>query len=207
MTSTAALLWADCEIPSGHRTPYPWQHEIATRLPTFLRLHGEMTDDQVATAVAGLCTDNELPVGDDTATSLRGLRAARDDRHGLIFCGGLQLHAGGNTLGPGCCSGLEHWREWPALLETGEPVWWGHAPDGQVELIDTGAVRATSGGGSIDLPRTQYAALVDSVAADLAAFLCRLRQWLAAAAPALAVPVTELVSRELDVPITGRSDY
>jgi len=88
------------------------------------------------------------------------------------------VHAKDTTLSPTCCCGLEDWRDWLTLLDTGQAVWWGHSPDGHVELLDASTVRTTSGDDVVDLPRGQVAAAVRAAGNDLTGFLDRLREWL-----------------------------
>ncbi|WP_156313234.1 hypothetical protein [Micromonospora sp. HK10] len=37
------------------------------------------------------------------------------------------------SVTPGCCAGLEDWREWTSVLDGGQP-WLGHDPGPEVEV-------------------------------------------------------------------------
>src|SRR5215831_3083026 len=45
----------------------------------------------------------------------------------LILPGGIRvLGEGQREISPGCCCGLEEWREWTTILETRSSPWLGH---------------------------------------------------------------------------------
>ncbi|WP_017587406.1 hypothetical protein [Nocardiopsis ganjiahuensis] len=51
-----------------------------------------------------------------------------------LFPGGLRAFGHGVTVDPGCCFGLEDWREWRWLLDR-EPIWMGHDPGVVQEFV------------------------------------------------------------------------
>ncbi|MEU8813396.1 hypothetical protein [Actinoplanes sp. NPDC048796] len=93
----------------------------------------------------------------------------------LIINGGLRLHdsATGNVVVPGCCAGLEDWRDWADAL-SGSPVWLGHDPEPQIEMIgddlrirQDGAHRDHDAPSYVDVPRDLPPALLLDVRHDL----------------------------------------
>lgn len=91
------------------------------------------------------CTDEE--VGLFLAVLAHRLDAASRDRRDevvdtllaedfLIVAGGLRLvdTVKGMVVVPGCCAGLEDWRDWVRVL-TGGALWLGHDPGLEIEII------------------------------------------------------------------------
>jgi len=95
----------------------------------FLALSGQMPGADVGTAMAVIFTYNNI--GAEPAV---GLDAALLDRHvaetgALTAPGGLRFRdtATNTEVVPGCCVGLERWRDWHGVLR-GEEPWLGHSP-------------------------------------------------------------------------------
>lgn len=51
-----------------------------------------------------------------------------------LFPGGLRAIGPGVTVNPGCCFGLEDWRDWLGLLDR-ESIWMGHDPGVTQEFV------------------------------------------------------------------------
>ncbi|MEV0644473.1 hypothetical protein AB0I28_04350 [Phytomonospora sp. NPDC050363] len=102
----------------------------------------------------------------------------------LLIPGGIQVHddSAGQSISPGCCSGLEDWRDWKSLLQGNEP-WLGHDPTPEFAFLaghfrlwqDGGAARATSS--CVDIPRADLTAHLAAVHNDLAAFRDAFSTW------------------------------
>ncbi|GIH71974.1 hypothetical protein [Sphaerimonospora thailandensis] len=114
--------------------------------------------------------------GSDTTALLGGLLG----RDGLILPGGLEMRdlGTGVTVVPGCCCGLESWREW-AQVPSGEYLWLGHDPSPSIAL-DGERLRVCQDGGLsgesdpehvVDLPVSLLPELLLSVRRDLVGFL------------------------------------
>ncbi|SBT41388.1 hypothetical protein [Micromonospora auratinigra] len=154
--------------------------ELPGRRPDrWLTLHGACPPEEVEAFVEALVAylDVEAPAGprDAVAALLR--------EEMLIVAGGLRLHdsATGATVSPGCCAGLEDWRQWADVLTGGAP-WLGHDP--WPEITPHGdLLRVWQHGGAerrgpyVDLTRAELARLLLGAQADLVGFLGRLDRW------------------------------
>ena len=69
----------------------------------------------------------------------------------MIAPGGLRVRdTAGLTVTPGCCCGLEDWREWNQLVP-GQPLWLGHSPAPWAEHLGH-AIRVWPDGGETAVP-------------------------------------------------------
>ena len=106
----------------------------------YLVLSGELTPAGVGTAMSVITSynenildkdGNEVPDGSSTAEALQ--RLTRAER--LIAPGGLRVRTDtGLTVNPGCCAGLENWRDWEQVAD-GESPWLGHDPSPWAEQL------------------------------------------------------------------------
>ncbi|MGW5738456.1 MULTISPECIES: hypothetical protein [Streptomyces] len=167
-----------------------------------LRLSGDLSERQVGTAMAVLAEYGKGPrvPGENDARDgmelVRRLVAAEC----VVAPGGLRVRdtATGVTVLPGCCFGLENWRDWIELLDGGEP-WFGHDPEPHAEHLgavirmwpDAAHPEATP----VDIPRAELRRLLGSVQDDLVAFLNSVQGWascrFACLAPALIARLDE----------------
>ncbi|MGX1886802.1 hypothetical protein [Streptomyces sp. NPDC055287] len=179
-----------------------------------LALNGELTSAEVGTAVMSIARNNDIDpdpdAGDDRpprpadplGSFLHGLLTYES----LFAAGGLRVMdtTTGVTLLPGCCNGLEDWREWYTVFDGSEPLYLGHDPDPAAELLgDT--VRLVVDAEQSDSPVIELSAielrhLLDGAARDLADFLASAAGWLRRHLPDHAVPVTEALARLLALP-------
>ncbi|GAA2983877.1 MULTISPECIES: hypothetical protein [Streptomyces] len=95
----------------------------------FMALSGSMSPLDVGSAMAMLADYNSPTGGDDRSLTddgeaIRGLLETDE----VIAPGGLCVRDIRNnvTVRPGCCCGLEDWREWLDVAD-GETLWLGHA--------------------------------------------------------------------------------
>jgi len=114
----------------------------------------------------------------------------------LIAPGGLQVvdHGSGAVVSPGCCCGLETWREWIDATQERRSLWLGHDPSPWIQFSfdrariwsDGGLDEAevTSESAFIDLPLADVPTRIEQAHRDLVAFLPRLRAWAVSRAPA-----------------------
>ncbi|GAA1653542.1 hypothetical protein [Actinoplanes couchii] len=176
-------LQAVVEVPMFDEGPAPWP--VAAAAPgSWLVLDTGCTADQVGLFVAALAAriDVASPGGRDEV--LDALLA----EEALIVAGGLQVSdtETGTVVVPGCCSGLEDWREWTGVL-TGDSLWLGHDPGPHVEVVgpdlrvwqDGGPNRERGrwAGQRVDLPCRELPQLLLDVQRDLAGFLNALADW------------------------------
>ncbi|WP_318218799.1 hypothetical protein [Streptomyces sp. SCL15-6] len=122
----------------------------------------------------------------------------------VIAPGGLRIRdtASGVTVAPGCCSGLEDWRDWLGLVN-GEEPWLGHDPTPHIEHLGA-KVRLwpdedPSEKSFIDLPLDQLPELLGSVRDQLVGFLAAVEAWAAQHAPALAARLVAKLDEDLAI--------
>ncbi|MFJ6021801.1 hypothetical protein ACIQFP_20855 [Nocardiopsis alba] len=123
----------------------------------FLPLSGDLSPTELETFLTTWAEYND-------AEDPRGLL----DQEMTLFPGGLRvIRASGASVNPGCCCGLEDWREWSNLLDRTH-VWMGHDP-GVVQEFVGDKVRFSQEGRElrIDLPLRDLPGLLTRVHEDL----------------------------------------
>jgi hypothetical protein len=147
---------------------------------TLLRLHGDMAETEIAAIIVAIARQNQLPTADGFAGICNVL--LKDD--GLILFGGIRVRDDGKEIRPGCCCGVETWREQAGAFQ-GKEQWLGHDPAPWVE-VRTSDVLLWSDGGiggtqpdvfSISIPREQAERVLDYAQHDLKWFLGQLYNW------------------------------
>lgn len=136
----------------------------------------------------------------DAGTVIRGLL----DRDGLILPGGLEVRDlnADTAVVPGCCCGLESWREWSQVLD-GKGLWLGHDPTPWIEL-DGDGIRVwqdsrAEDGASVDLPTAALPVLLRSVHQDLQGFLHAVGEWAGSTVPSLAADLMLMLDQAFDI--------
>jgi hypothetical protein len=159
----------------------PWPWPIADREAyVLIRLSGGMTGAEVGSILAQLVAYNQVAAEPTVEELLSGAIAA----DGLLLPGGLQATAGARKISPGCCCGLEGWREWGTCLESGQSPWLGHDPAPRIEWAGA-LVRVWSDGGldpvadafAIEFERDQFVAELGYVERALQGFLRLVADW------------------------------
>ncbi|MHA4772926.1 hypothetical protein L1085_000250 [Streptomyces sp. MSC1_001] len=175
----------------------------------YLALDGDLTPAEVGTAVMRIaaCNDFEpeeehgLCPTDPLGTFLHGLLTMPD----LFAAGGFRVTDSATDtvfIQPGCCSGLESWRDWLEVLEGTGSSYFGHDPSSAAERVGD-SVRLTldayANGNSpgIELPVDQVRALVAGAQQDLRDFLSLAGTWAEQHLPAHAAEVTAALARAL----------
>ncbi|MFI6144423.1 hypothetical protein [Streptomyces sp. NPDC051109] len=188
---------------AGDFSLWPLAEPSADRL---LALSGQLSSLQVGTAMAILTNHNQehgepgVPAPESSLEQVRRLLAAEC----AVAPGGLRIRdtATGVTASPGCCFGLENWRDWLALAD-GEWPWLGHDPTPRVEHV--GAVirlwpdADRPEGSPIDIPRAQLSELLGSVQDELVAFLASVGRWAEHCAPSVAAALVEKLDEGLAI--------
>lgn len=167
---------------------------------------------QVATVMWTLIgrglTDDDLSVtATDAAAAIEDYLTSEDEDYAP---GGLRVAAGDVVIDPGCCVGLDEWRDW-LRVPGGEVIDLGHDPDVLVEHRGP-VVRVWKdksqllpgelpgpGDEHIDVPRDALPGLLCSVRDDLAGFLTALRPWARDVVGELADPLAAAVDRRLQI--------
>lgn len=142
----------------------------------YLALSGRMTRDEVATALAAIAE-----YGEDEDFGPEMLHALLDDEL-ITTAGGLEVRDTGTgvEIKPGCCAGLESWRDWSELLD-GQVPWLGHSPQPGVEFV-ADAVRVSQDAElpdspACEIPVADLPELLGRVRQDLVGFLELVRRW------------------------------
>ncbi|MEE4490134.1 hypothetical protein [Streptomyces sp. BE230] len=186
----------------------PWPVSV---LPpyTFLVLTGRLSESDVGAAMA-LLTDwfatdpDESGCVPDAAERVRRLIAADQ----VAAAGGLRVRDAvtGVTVTPGCCCGLEDWRQWLRLPD-GVHVYLGHDPtprvefDGRVVHVwpDGGDDEERPAGQPIRLPLSELPGMLHSVRAELAGFLDLVARWADRHVPAQAAELVAKLDADLEI--------
>ncbi|WP_223838008.1 hypothetical protein [Streptomyces venezuelae] len=180
----------------------------------YLPLSGELTAAELGTAMMRIAQCNDIDpdphAGDDRPP--RPSDPLGSFLHGLLTfdtpfaAGGLRVtdSTTGNTLLPGCCNGLEDWREWYTVVDGSGPAFLGHDPTPAVELVGE-TVRLVidteqSDGPVIEVPAKELRRLLGGVERDLADFLALAVRWAGTHLPDHTAPVTAALARVLDLP-------
>lgn len=169
-----------------------WPVSVPADSP-YLALSGELTPASVGTAMAVIVSyndnildmdGNDVPKGPGPAWAIQRLARAEC----LLAQGGLRVRDtdAGLTVNPGCCFGLESWREW-AELSDGESLWLGHDPDSWAEHLGStirvrpgkirGAETALAAGPPVEIPAGDLPGLLEDAHQKLQDFLDLLEPW------------------------------
>ncbi|MGA6172022.1 hypothetical protein ACPEIF_17460 [Streptomyces sp. NPDC012600] len=180
----------------------------------FLPLSGELSPAEVGSAVMRIADCNDIdPDGDRPP---RPADAHGSFLHGLLTFGHLFAAGGlrvtdtstGVAFLPGCCDGLEDWRDWYRLIDDGGPLGFGHAPVSPVAERFGDTVRLTVNAEQSDSPVIELSvtALRDLLAGaerDLAEFLALAADWASRHLPDHRAPVTAALARLVGLPAPG----
>ncbi|UKY53294.1 hypothetical protein [Streptomyces inhibens] len=172
-----------------------------------LALSGGLSRLEVGTALASLAMYNDAtdaPAG-NAAELIRRLTEAEC----VIAQGGLRIQdpATNSTVYPGCCFGLESWRDWLDFTH-GETPWLGHSPEPRVEHLGSvvhlwpGGHTESAGGSArrpIELSVAELPTLLGDVQQKLRGFLRQVERWAEDCAPPYASPLVAKLDQELGV--------
>jgi hypothetical protein len=170
----------------GAKPPWPVLGYAAAYL---VPLSADATDAEVGSVAWQLAQYNRVPIQGRPAPEI--VRAIATAERVVLPGGILVRDATGREIAPGCCAGLEEWREWLAFEETGETPWMGHSPEAWLERVDD-AVRVWSDGGmseptgppyAIEVRIVDFRRALTGVEHNLQGFLGALRRWAAGRVP------------------------
>jgi hypothetical protein len=154
----------------------PWP--VALDPPwSWVVLDGDCTDEQIGLFVTALASRIEVAEPGGRAQIVDALVGEEV----LILNGGVRLEdsATAKVVVPGCCAGLENWREWAEVL-SGSSVYLGHDPDSEVEVIGED-LRVWQDGKRrddyVDVPLAAVPGMLVDVRRDLVGFLDALAGW------------------------------
>ncbi|CAM5674346.1 hypothetical protein SAVIM338S_07124 [Streptomyces avidinii] len=180
---------------------------------SFLPLSGELSPAQVGAAVMSFAGWNGVDPDQDGAGSPMPADPLGGYLHGLLTCeypwasGGLRVTdtSSGVSFVPGCCDGLEDWRDWHRFFDGDSVLWFGHDPQSSVAERVGDAIRLTvdaeqSHGQVIELSVTDLHRLLADAERDLAGFLALAAAWVSKHLPDHSAPVSTALARVLDLP-------
>ncbi|MEU1783555.1 hypothetical protein ABZ545_29295 [Streptomyces abikoensis] len=179
----------------------------------FLPLSGALGPADLGTAIMRIADCNNTETDDDRpprpadplGSFLHGLLTTHD----LFAPGGLRVTdtTTGTTLLPGCCNGLEEWRDWLEVLDGDGWASFGHDPSPLAERFgDT--VRLTVDAEQddspvIELPLSELRRLLAAAERDMADFLQLAVDWAAQHLPDHAASVTAALAHALNLPASS----
>ncbi|WP_327215834.1 hypothetical protein, partial [[Kitasatospora] papulosa] len=183
----------------------------------FMALSGGMSPLEVGSALAMLADYNSR-TGDDDRPVMDASEAIRRllETDKVIAPGGLRFDDTriNAIVQPGCCCGLEDWREWLDVAG-GETLWLGHDPsprlehaDGIVQLWpDGGDAQETPPGQPIDIVAGDLLGILHTVQEGLQGFLALTMKWAARQSPTLAADLAARLDADLAIsaPLPGTS--
>ncbi|MEU8943501.1 MULTISPECIES: hypothetical protein [Streptomyces] len=177
----------------------------------YLVLNGELTPAEVGTAVMQIADCNDFEPeeehgpcpADPLGTFLHGLLTMPD----LFAAGGFRVTDSAIDtvfVEPGCCNGLETWRDWLDVLDGTGCAYFGHDPSSVAEPVGdivrlTLDAHGTDDSPVIELPADQVRRLVAGAQQDLQDFLSLAGTWAERHLPAHATAVTAALARALDL--------
>ncbi|MFI0257538.1 hypothetical protein ACH4OW_00640 [Streptomyces sp. NPDC017056] len=177
----------------------------------FLPLSDRLGPAEVGTAVMRIADCNNVETEDDgrpprPADPLGGFLHGLLTMDNLFAPGGLRITdtATGTTLLPGCCNGLEEWRDWFDVVDSRGWASFGHDPaplaerHGDIVRLTVDAEQENSP--VIELPVGDLRRLLAGAERDLTGFLRPAAAWAARHLPDHAGPVTSALGRALDLP-------
>ncbi|PWS44365.1 hypothetical protein DLE01_42730 [Streptomyces sp. FT05W] len=177
----------------------------------YLVLNGELTPAEVGTAVMQIADCNALEPeeehgprsNDPLGTFLHGLLTMPD----LFAAGGFRVTDNATDTvfaEPGCCNGLETWRDWLEVLNGSGCSYFGHDPSSMAERLGdivrlTFDAHESDSSPVIELSVDQIRTLVAGAQRDLQDFLSLAETWAEQHLPTHAAAVTAALARALDL--------
>lgn len=179
----------------------------------FLPLSGELSPAEVGTVVMRIADYNNVDSDGNHAPQsanalgsfLHGLLTFEDD---IVAPGGLRVidTSTNVTFLPGCCDGLESWRDWHRFVDDGSLLGFGHDPVSPLAERFGDTVKLTVNAEHRDSPVitlsvTELRHLLAGAERDLADFLALAADWTSGHLPDYRSPVTAALARVLDLPV------
>ncbi|MFH8487533.1 hypothetical protein [Streptomyces longisporoflavus] len=203
---TGGVLIMDAVLESCRARNFALWPVAAPPAGRLLSLSGELSPHELGTAMAVLTsynTDHRERRAIDPENSVDQVRRLVTTEC-VVAPGGLRIRdtITGVTAPPGCCFGLENWRDWLGLLDGAEP-WLGHDPTPRVEhvgaTIQLWPDENDREGLPISLPLSQLPELLESVQDQLIGFLASVEEWATQYVPPLATAVVAKLDEDLAI--------
>ena len=163
---------------SAGSTALPWPR--ADFEESFLPLSGSCSRDEVGLFMATFVAYNGLAVDSDLDKTIDGIITAKT----LIAPGGLAFSDGNQIIYPGCCCGLESWREWGQFADGGPAPWAGHDPwvyaersEREIRVWSDGAVDRPSDSIHIEMTTEEFDKAYALAEEAFSGFFEALKRW------------------------------
>ncbi|MEU6799157.1 hypothetical protein ABZ907_46345 [Nonomuraea wenchangensis] len=183
-------------------TAWPITEPSSDRL---LALSGLLSPTDVGTAMAVIFSYNRIPVTHAANLTDTHLKQHLAEAEGLIAPGGLRFSdtTTGVSIAPGCCFGLENWRNWWDVTR-GQKPWLGHDPTPHITHVGhIIQLRQHDGDSSpIEITRGELSSLLTTAQQHLTGFLNLARQWATATTPAMADELISALDQYLLITMT-----
>ncbi|MFF4990235.1 hypothetical protein ACFY19_23850 [Streptosporangium saharense] len=171
----------------------------------FLSLSGQMSPAEVGSAMAVIFSYNGLSV--EPVTDLTGAQLEQHlaEAGALIAPGGLRFRDSitNAQVVPGCCFGLENWRDWLEVMR-GQELWLGHSPAHRLEHSGQ-FIRLTQDGWddcpslTVEIDVNELPGLLASAQQQLRGFLKLAQQWSADVVPQMTVSLVAALDEHLKI--------
>ena len=103
----------------------------------WIALSGDTSDQDIARVVASIAAySRKIGIRETLAETTTAIA----DTPAFVVGGGLMFRLGDFEAAPGCCCGLEGWREWEAVGRNGQSPWLGHDPMAWIDCTGERAV-------------------------------------------------------------------
>ncbi|WP_329201932.1 MULTISPECIES: hypothetical protein [unclassified Streptomyces] len=182
----------------------------------FLSLSGGLSPAEIGTALMRIAACNDVDPADDGDLPPRPAEPLSGFLHGLLnldnlyAAGGLRITdiSTSITFSPGCCDGLEDWRDWYQVLDGSGIIGYGHDPLPSLAERIGDTIRLTvdtarDDSPAIELSVTELRRLLAGAERDLTEFLAAATDWVTEHLPDHSVPLTAALARVLALPAPG----
>jgi hypothetical protein len=183
-------------------TAWPIAEPSSDRL---LALSGRMSPADVGTAMAVIFSYNKIPVTHAADLTEAHLEQHLAEAEALIAPGGLRFRDTTTdvSIAPGCCFGLENWRDWWDVTHGQEP-WLGHDPT--PHLTHMGHVirlrQDDEDSPSVEITRDELSSLLTTAHQHFSEFLDLARQWATTTTPGPADRLITALDQHFKITVT-----
>lgn len=167
---------------------------------SFLRLHAGSTSEEVGLVMHVACAYGQGEIFPFAAETLEVFLS----KERFVLPGGLQFLENDEVkVVPGCCAGLENWREWLSVPYGNKGIWAGHDPSPWIEYSETG-IRIWQDEKSkepafIEFTREELEYELKKTQADLNGFLIQLRKWAKYIAPSFEQQLVSYFAKQMQI--------
>ncbi len=178
----------------------PW---IISRNETaYIRLYAGIDDEEIGSVMLSACSLSSGEIIKETALETLNEFVANE---GFVLEGGLLFKENDETkIIPGCCCGLEDWKEWLDVPSGKCGIWTGHDPESLIEIND-GNIKIwqdrknKNENQSIEFTVEEMFEKLKQVEKDLQNFLFRLKQWINHIEPSLEKEVIYHFAKNMNI--------